>query len=62
MKKFDVPLLNSTLRGKPCLVTNIAHIPPYVLLMAELQQVIDLSVNDHVLRNTAGFCRHNLEL
>ena len=30
--------------------------------MAELQQVTDLSVNDHVLRNTAGSCRLSQEL
>ena len=30
--------------------------------MAELQQVTDLGVNDHVLHNAAGFCRHNQEL
>ena len=43
---------------KTCLVTNIAHIPPYVLLMAKLHQVMDLSVNDRVLRNSAGNSEH----
>ena len=49
-------------RSKTCLVTNIARMSPYVPLMIGFQRVNGFSVSDHVLRNTAGFCRYNQEL
>ena len=48
--------------SKICLVTNIARISPYVLLMTEFQRVIDFTVSDHVLRDHSGSSRHNQEL
>ena len=54
IRRFTVELYT---RSKTYLDTNIAHIPPYVLLMAEFQRVKRFSVSDHVLRNTAGFYR-----